>query len=61
MQDSSITAGYGQTYMAEVLLKITNTTNDKFKVYQAADPDTLCLGHASANRTWLGFHKLANI
>ena len=61
MQDSSIGTGYGQTFMAEVLLKITNTTNDKFKVYHAADPDTLCVGHASANRTWLGFQKLADI
>ena len=61
MQDSSISTSYAQTYMAECLLKITNTTNDKFKVYQAADPDTLCMGHASANRTWVGFQKLANI
>ena len=61
MQDSSISTGYGQTFMTEVLLKITNTTNDKFKVYQAADPDTLCTAHATANKTWLSFQKLANI
>ena len=59
--DSSISTGYTDTINCECLLKITSTTNDKFKVEHGADPDTLILGNTSYNKTWLAFHKLANL
>ena len=59
--DSSISTGYNDTIYCECLLKVTNTTNDKFKVYQAADPDTYILGSGTFNRSYVVFQKLANI
>ena len=60
-QSSSEGVGYGQTITCSMLIKVTDIANDKFKCYQAADPDTLTFGNGSYNFTYVSFHKLANI